>query len=259
MSSSGSASSVIPCAAATALPSSTSALTSARRSGRSHTRPCVSPVSAPTGFVAALKTTLRHCAARASATACVGIPPRVQASASRSISSVAAGLGSNGPSVVSPFTSHCTTPGDRIFPAGNVVPRITRATCRAIASSFPTPFCTEATAPSANACSGRRDTRRPCASPSSPRSRSRTREARTARPSREPARPRLLRPSAAGPCALIASTCARSRSYAHTSTSSSCARFAAKSDPTAPQPTTQTLTTAAAFARAGRPRTRARP
>ena len=96
--------------------------------------------------------TLRHCAGRASATAAVGIPPRVQASARRSISSQPAGLGSNGPSVVSPFTSHCTTPGARIFPAGNVVPRITRGTCRAIASSFPTPFCTDATAPSANAC-----------------------------------------------------------------------------------------------------------
>ena len=63
-----------------------------------------------------------------------------------------AGLGSNGPKVVSPLTSHCTTPGSRIFPAGKVVPRITRATCGAIASSLPTPFWTEATAPSANAC-----------------------------------------------------------------------------------------------------------
>ena len=26
------------------------------------------------------------------------------------------------------FTSHCTSPGSRILPAGNVVPRITRAT-----------------------------------------------------------------------------------------------------------------------------------
>ena len=63
-----------------------------------------------------------------------------------------AGLGSNGPNVVSPLTSHCTTPGSRIFPAGKVVPRITRATCGAIPSSLPTPFWTEATAPSANAC-----------------------------------------------------------------------------------------------------------
>ena len=43
----------------------------ARRSaGCSQTRPCVSPVSAPSGFVAALKITLRHCGPRASATAC---------------------------------------------------------------------------------------------------------------------------------------------------------------------------------------------
>ena len=62
MSSSGSASRTMPCAAATALPSSTSPLTSRRSAGSSQTRPCVSPVSAPTGFVAALKITLRHCA-----------------------------------------------------------------------------------------------------------------------------------------------------------------------------------------------------
>ncbi len=75
----------------------------------------------------------------------------MQASASRSISSSGAGLGSNGPMVVSPFTSHCTWPGSRIRPAGKVVPRITRPTCAASTSSLPIPFCTEATAPSANA------------------------------------------------------------------------------------------------------------
>src|SRR5206468_4217477 len=37
-------------------------------------------VSAPTGFVAALKTTLRHCGPRASGTAVAGRPARVQAS-----------------------------------------------------------------------------------------------------------------------------------------------------------------------------------
>ena len=63
----------------------------------------------------------------------------------------AAGCGSKGPSVVSPLTSHCTTPGSTIFPAGNVVPRMTRATCCATTSSLPTPFCTVATAPSAKA------------------------------------------------------------------------------------------------------------
>src|SRR5439155_22090133 len=44
------------------------------------------------------------------------------------------------------------------------------------------------------------------------------------------------------PCSLMASTCSFAWSYAQTSTSSSCARFAANSDPTAPQPTTQTFT-----------------
>ena len=43
------------------------------------------PVSAPIGFVAALKTTFRHWPGRASSTACAGIPARVQASANGSI------------------------------------------------------------------------------------------------------------------------------------------------------------------------------
>src|SRR6266576_181606 len=79
------------------------------------------------------------------------MPPRVQASASCSTSAVGAGLGSNGPIVVSPLTSHCTWPGSTTRPAGKVVPRITRSTCCASASSLPTPFCTEQTEPFANA------------------------------------------------------------------------------------------------------------
>ena len=97
--------------------------------------------------------TLRHCAGRASATAMAGMPPRVQASASRcDLAPSTAGAGSNGENVVSPFTSHCTWPGSSSLPAGNVVPRITRPTWRASVSSLPTPFMTDATAPSANAC-----------------------------------------------------------------------------------------------------------
>ena len=65
-------------------------------------------VSAPSGFVAALKITLRHCGPRASGTALAGMPARVHASARRSISSSGAGRGSNGPNVVSPLTSHWT-------------------------------------------------------------------------------------------------------------------------------------------------------
>ncbi len=140
ISSSGSASSTICCAAATALPSSTSPETSRRSAGSSQTRPCVRPVSAPTGFVAALKISFRHCGPRASATASVGRPARVHASASRSISSNGAGLGSKGPIVVSPLTSHWTWPGSTIRPAGKVVPRITRETCPASVSSLPMPF-----------------------------------------------------------------------------------------------------------------------
>ena len=79
------------------------------------------------------------------------MPPRVQASASAATSAAVAGAGSKGENVVSPFTSHCTCPGSSSLPAGKVVPRITRPTWRAIVSSLPTPFITDATAPSANA------------------------------------------------------------------------------------------------------------
>ena len=48
-------------------------------------------------------------------------------------------------------------------------------------------------------------------------------------------------PTSRSPFRAIASTCAWLRSNAHTSTSSSVARLAANSDPTAPQPTTQTF------------------
>ena len=74
-------------------------------------RPCVSPVSAAIAFDAALKISFRHCAPRASSSACVGMPPRVQASASASTLSIGAGLGSNGPMWVSPFVSQPTCPG----------------------------------------------------------------------------------------------------------------------------------------------------
>src|SRR5439155_993460 len=66
-------------------------------------------------------------------------------------SSNGAGRGSNGPSVVSPLTSHWTWPGSTSLPAGKVVPRITRSACFAIASSFPRPFWTVATHPPTNA------------------------------------------------------------------------------------------------------------
>ncbi len=231
----------MPCAAATALPSSTSPETSARRSGRSHTRPCVRPVSAPIGFVDALKMTLRHCGPRASCTAAVGIPPRVHASARRSTSANGAGCGSNGPIVVSPFTSHCTWPGATIFPAGNVVPRITFPTCSASASSFPSPFCTVATQPSAKACAVAAIAELVCIAfvatmPKSHGGSSAASAVARRRPTTSPA------PERRRPFALIASTCSRDRSYAQTSTSGTRARFAAKSEPTAPHPMIATFT-----------------
>ena len=141
-------SSVIPCASATARPSAITAHASSRVGG-SATCPCVRPVSAAIAFEAALKISFRHWAPRASARAWVGMPARVQASASASTASIGAGLGSNGPMCVSPRVSQPTWPGSITWPAGNVVPRITSRTCSAISSSLPAPFWTEATAPKA--------------------------------------------------------------------------------------------------------------
>ena len=164
----------------------------------------------------------------------------MHASASRSTSSSGAGCGSNGPSVVSPFTSHCTTPGSTIFPAGNVVPRITRSTWRASVSSLPSPFWTVATQPSANACAVAAIAGSVCMAfvttiPKSHGGSSAASVVARGRPTTSPA------PVSRSPCSLIASTCSRETSYAHTSTSSSVARFAANSEPTAPQPTMQIL------------------
>ena len=117
-------SSVIPCASATARPSAITAHASSRVGG-SATCPCVRPVSAAIAFEAALKISFRHWAPRASASAWVGMPARVQASASASTASIGAGLGSNGPMCVSPRVSQPTWPGSITWPAGNVVPRIT--------------------------------------------------------------------------------------------------------------------------------------
>ena len=151
-----------------------------------------------------------------------------------------AGCGSNGPNVVSPLTSHCTTPGSSTLPAGKVVPRITRLTWRASASSLPTPFMTEATAPSAKTCAVAAIADSACIAlvatmPSSQGGSAAGSLVACSRPCTSPA------PDSRRPRSLIASTCACERSKAHTSTSSSVARLAANSDPTAPQPTMQIL------------------
>ena len=121
----------MPCAAATALPSSTRPRDErAKVGGRSQTRPCVRPVSAPIGFVEALKITLRHCGPRASLDRVVGMPARVHASASRSTSSNGAGSPRTGRTSCRPSRPIARRPAPMIFPAGNVVPRITRSTWR---------------------------------------------------------------------------------------------------------------------------------
>ena len=164
----------------------------------------------------------------------------MQASASGAIASTAIACGSNGPNVVSPLTSHWTTPGSSTFPAGNVVPRMTRATCAARVSSFPTPFMTLATAPPANACAVAAIAPSACMAfvatmPNSHAGSSAGSLVARGRPTTSPA------PINCKPFSLIASTCGLFRSNAHTSTSSSVARFAANSEPTAPHPTTQIL------------------
>src|SRR4029079_6273638 len=92
-----------------------------------------------------------HGGPRAVGEAGAGMPAGVDAAESRSIAPSGADFGSNGPNVVSPLTSHWTWPGAMILPAGNVVPRMTRSACSAIASSLPSPFWTVATQPSLNA------------------------------------------------------------------------------------------------------------
>ena len=89
-------------------------------------------------------------APRASVRACVGMPARLRASASRCTSSLDAGRGSNGPTHVGPGPSMLITPGAVRWPAGRHTPRITRDTCPAMISSLPIPFCTEQTAASAS-------------------------------------------------------------------------------------------------------------
>ena len=135
----------------------------------------------------------------------------MQASASRSTSAIGAGLGSKGPIVVSPLTSHWTWPGPTIRPAGKVVPRITRSTCPAITSSFPTPFCTEHTEPSANARAEAAIAGSVCIDfvATIPKSQAGSSAAsvvaRTA-PTTSPA------PESRRPCSLMACTCSASRS-----------------------------------------------
>ena len=109
--------SVIPCATATALPSSTRPETRARRSGRSQTRPWVRPVSAPTRFVEALKVTLRHWRTR------VGRGRRRHAGARARLRQQGdlvdgIGRGSYGPKVVSPSRPTGRRPARAACPPG---------------------------------------------------------------------------------------------------------------------------------------------
>ena len=121
---------------------------------------------------------------------------------------------------------------------------MTRATCGAIPSSLPTPFCTEATAPSANACAVAAIAASVCIAFVATIPNSHGGSSAASVVARIPVACTSPAPVSRSPFALIASTCSRARSYAHTSTSSSEARLAANSDPTAPQPTMQTLTPA---------------
>ena len=155
---------------------------------------------------------------------------------------------------MSPFTSHCTTPGSRIFPAGKVVPRITRATCGAIPSSLPTPFWTDATAPSANACAVAAIAASVCIAFVATIPKSQAGSSAASVVARIPVACTSPAPVSRSPRSLIASTCACARSYAQTSTSSSEARLAANSEPTAPHPTTHTLMRSASAAAAARVR-----
>ena len=231
--------------------------TSARRSGRSQTRPCVRPVSAPIGFVAALKITLRHCAGRASATARApasrrGCRRRRAARSPRR----GRGRGSNGPNVVSPFTSHWTTPG-----LEQLAGREGRAADHALDVLGERLLVADAVHHRGDGAVGERvrggrDRRVGVHRLRRDDAEVARRELGRRRSSPAGARRTSPAPINCRPFSLIASTCAWFRSNAHTSTSSSVARFAANSEPTAPQPTTQILMQ---LLPTSRPPTRSRP
>jgi hypothetical protein len=96
-------------------------------------------------------------------------------------------------------------------PAGKVVPRTTRSTCCAIASSLPTPFCTDATHPPANARAAAATAAPVCIAfvatmPKSQAGSSRASVVARTRPTSSPA------PESRRPRSLIAATCDASRS-----------------------------------------------
>ena len=171
------------------------------------------------------------------------MPARVHASASRSISSTGARAAARtARSSCRPSRPTGRGPGSTIRPAGNVVPRITRSTCAGDRLLVADPVLDRA------------DARRPrtrARSPRAPRSvciafvaTMPKSQAGSSAASLVAAHPpdHLARAREPQPVLVDRATCSSARSYAQTSTSSSCARFAANSDPTAPQPTTQTLT-----------------
>src|SRR5580692_11939925 len=125
----------IPSSFATASPSAIRSLKSCPVGSNRVAAPWCNSVSAPTGFVAALKISLVHCAPRASFKDIVFIPERVSSPASSSTLSIEVLVSSNGPIQVSPLMSYPMCPGAIGCPAGKVVPRITNCTRSAIISS----------------------------------------------------------------------------------------------------------------------------
>ena len=121
------------------------------------------------------------------------------------------------------------------------MPRITRSTCSAIASSLPSPFCTDATHPSANACAVAAIAAAVCIAfvATMPKSHGGIPAASLVAAWTPDDVAGAGEPQAVAVDRVDVHSL---RSNAQTSTSSSSARFAANSDPTAPQPTTQTLT-----------------
>ena len=180
----------MPCAAATALPSSTRPVTSARRPGRSQTRPCVRPVSAPIGFVDGVEdhlAPLRRRGRRRRPSS--GMPPRVQASASaRSPPRGGRAAARTGRTSCRPSRPTARGRARAACRPGTSCPRITRSTCSAIVSSLPTPFMHRGDGAVRERVRRRRDRRARRASPSSRRSRSRTAAARPRRSSPAAAR-----------------------------------------------------------------------
>jgi len=223
----------MPCAAAIALPSFTRPLNERAQVGALADAPVRQPGERADRVRRRVEDDLRHCAGRASATASDGMPS-VHASASRSISSALADWPARTAEGRVALTSHCTTPGLEQLARREGGAADHPPTWRARVSSLPTPFITDATRPREDVRGGgdRRLGGAIALVATMLSSHGGISEASLVARSRPTTSPAPVN----GARARCRVTSGREIERPH-STSSRVARFAAKSEPTAPQPT----------------------